>query len=76
MRSATAATKGLDRALQTNGRKCRAAGEAASAAELYYEGKLHACAYFFRHELPKTRHLAAILVSLDSTVADMRLEWF
>jgi len=48
----------------------------ATDSELYYQGKLHTCLFFFRHELPKTRTLAELLMSLDTCVARMRPDWF
>jgi butyryl-CoA dehydrogenase len=32
-----------------------------------HRGKLDACAFFFRHELPRVAHDAALLASLDDT---------
>ncbi|EOD18982.1 hypothetical protein EMIHUDRAFT_243448 [Emiliania huxleyi CCMP1516] len=37
---------------------------------------LHTAAYYFRHELPKTEPVAATLLSLDTTVREMRADWF
>ena len=34
------------------------------------------CAFFFRHELPKTRAQAKLLGSLDDTTLRFRPEWF
>ena len=34
----------------------------------YYEGKLHACRYFFRYELPRALQRADVLDTLDDTV--------
>jgi hypothetical protein len=42
----------------------------------FYQGKLQACAFFFRWELPKTAQWADLLDSLDPTCLDMRDEWF
>lgn len=37
----------------------------------FYQGKLHACQFFFRRELPKTERWAALLKSLDDTPVTM-----
>ncbi len=37
----------------------------------FYAGKLHACQFFFRRELPKTERWAALIVSLDDTPSTM-----
>ena len=42
----------------------------------FYRGKLAACRYFFRYELPMVEHHAALLRSLDTTTLDMQPEWF
>ena len=42
----------------------------------FYRGKLQTCAFFFRHELPRTEAMAKLLVSGDQTVADMKVGWF
>jgi hypothetical protein len=42
----------------------------------FYLGKLHTCAFFFRHELPKTAPLAQLLRAGDRTVREMRVAWF
>ncbi len=39
-------------------------------------GKLHACRYFFRIELPKVSVMLDLLASLDTTAFDMRAEWY
>jgi len=49
---------------------------AADGADGFYCGKLHTAAYYFRHELPKTEPVAATLLSLDTTVREMRADWF
>jgi len=46
------------------------------ADEAFYRGKMAACQYFFRYELPVIEQQAALLQSLDSTTLDMRPEWF
>jgi len=48
-----------------------AAGDAA-----FYRGKLQACRWFFRHELPKTLTQAALLDSLDDTVLTMAVDGY
>ena len=42
----------------------------------FYQGKLQACRYFFRYELPKTAAQHALLRSLDPTCLDMHDQWF
>jgi len=42
----------------------------------FYQGKLHACQYFFRYELPKTAAQHELLRSLDPTCLEMRDAWF
>jgi alkylation response protein AidB-like acyl-CoA dehydrogenase len=42
----------------------------------FYQGKLQACAYFFRWELPRTRVQAELLNSLDRTCLEMQDGWF
>ncbi|OGA18652.1 MAG: acyl-CoA dehydrogenase [Betaproteobacteria bacterium RIFCSPLOWO2_12_FULL_63_13] len=42
----------------------------------FYRGKLQACRYFFRWELPKTEHWHRLLNEPDSTCEDMQDEWF
>ena len=68
LRSGTAAARGLAALPDVAG-----AGE----EELgFYRGKLQTCAFFFRHELPRTEAMAKLLVSGDQTVADMKVGWF
>jgi butyryl-CoA dehydrogenase len=43
-----------------------AAGEGGVDAN-FYEGKLRACQYFFRWELPRTQHWASLVSGLDDT---------
>jgi alkylation response protein AidB-like acyl-CoA dehydrogenase len=48
--------------------KARAGLASASDADRrFYQGKLHACRYFFRHELPKALRQAELLATLDDT---------
>jgi alkylation response protein AidB-like acyl-CoA dehydrogenase len=54
----------------------RALPAAQGADANFYRGKLHACRYFFRHELPKTAAQHQLLRSLDSTCLEMRDAWF
>ena len=42
----------------------------------FYRGKLQACAFFLRWELPKTKQWAELLDGLDQTCLDMQNEWF
>ena len=42
----------------------------------FYRGKLQACRYFFRYELPKTKPLHELLRSLDATCLEMQDSWF
>ena len=42
----------------------------------FYLGKLQACSFFFRWELPKTNQWADLLDSVDPTCLDMNSEWF
>ena len=49
---------------------------AAAADAAFYRGKLQACRWFFRHELPKTLTQAALLDSLDDTVLTMAVDGY
>ena len=49
---------------------------AAAGADGFYKGKLQTCAFFCRHELPKTEALAELMLGADDTVEEMRSEWF
>jgi butyryl-CoA dehydrogenase len=62
LRQAAAAARGL------------AAGSAADAD--FYRGKLAACGYFFKWELPKTQAQHTLLRALEPTCLDMKDEWF
>ncbi len=42
----------------------------------FYRGKLQACAYFFKWELPKIAPQLALLESIDTTTLDMQDGWF
>ena len=68
LRSAVAAARGLRRQME-------------SAADdedeiCFYAGKLQTCAFFFRHELPKTAYLTDVLLAKDVTVREMKPGWF
>jgi alkylation response protein AidB-like acyl-CoA dehydrogenase len=62
LRQAVAAARGLDRA---------SGGDAD-----FYRGKLAACRYFIRWELPKTRAQFDLLESRDRTCLDTKAEWY
>jgi butyryl-CoA dehydrogenase len=50
---------------------------AASEADRdFYQGKLQACQYFFRWELPKTAHWFKLVVEMDPTCLEMQDGWF
>jgi alkylation response protein AidB-like acyl-CoA dehydrogenase len=49
---------------------------AADTDRSFYQGKLQACAYFFRWELPRTRHAKDLLNNLDRTCYEMQDAWF
>jgi Acetyl-CoA dehydrogenase C-terminal like/Acyl-CoA dehydrogenase, C-terminal domain len=42
----------------------------------FYKGKLQACRYFFRWELPRTIPLSSLLTDLDATCFEMQDAWF
>ncbi|HEY8609508.1 MAG TPA: acyl-CoA dehydrogenase [Noviherbaspirillum sp.] len=42
----------------------------------FYRGKLQACAYFFKWELPKVHTQLDLLESIDTTTLDMQDAWF
>ena len=42
----------------------------------FYRGKLQACTYFFKWELPKIDTQLALLESIDTTTLDMQDGWF
>jgi hypothetical protein len=54
----------------------RKVGAAHEADRDFYQGKLQACAFFFRWELPKTGQWADLLDSLDPTTLEMQDAWF
>jgi butyryl-CoA dehydrogenase len=60
---ATVAWRWLDQALVAR----RALDTASAADRDFYRGKLAACRYFYRYELPKVRTLLELLRSVDDT---------
>jgi alkylation response protein AidB-like acyl-CoA dehydrogenase len=46
------------------------------ADEPFYRGKLQACQYFFRWELPRIGAQLTLLRSLDETTRNMQADWF
>jgi alkylation response protein AidB-like acyl-CoA dehydrogenase len=51
--------------------------ESANTADAdFYRGKLQACRYFYRWELPKAHTQLDLLDSMDTTTLDMRDGWF
>jgi len=54
----------------------RALATAGEADADFYRGKLQACQYFFRYELPKTAAQRELLRRLDPTCLEMRDAWF
>ena len=42
----------------------------------FYQGKLQACSYFFRWELPRTEHWFELLHKRDATCLEMQDSWF
>ncbi|GAA6140341.1 acyl-CoA dehydrogenase [Hydrogenophaga sp. 5NK40-0174] len=63
LRQAVVATRGL-------------AANPSSDNDAFYRGKLQACQWFFRWELPKTQEQLALLRTLDDTTAAMQDDWF
>ena len=60
-------------------RQALAAAAATPANEAdrdFYAGKRQACQYFFRWELPRTRHHAQLLQAVDDSALGMRDAWF
>lgn len=58
------------------GASSRLAADHNDEDEAFYRGKLRACQYFFRWELPKVDTQAELLLSLESTPLAMRVEEF
>ena len=54
----------------------RAMATAGAADRPFYDGKLRACRYFFRYELPKTVRLAELLLLNDDTCLTMSRDAF
>ncbi len=52
----------------------RAIANGAGARESYYRGKLEACRYFYRWELPKTTTIATVIVEADASVLELDTE--
>lgn len=53
-----------------------AATRAPNRHDDFYRGKLQACQFFIRYELPKVRPMLNLLDSLDTTTLDMQDAWF
>ena len=53
-----------------------AAARASNRHDDFYRGKMQACQYFIRWELPKVRPMLNLLDSLDTTTLDMKENWF
>ncbi|RZF26958.1 acyl-CoA dehydrogenase [Paraburkholderia sp. UYCP14C] len=47
-----------------------------AADQDFYRGKLHACQWFFRCELPRVASMLAPLRTLDDTTLSMQPQWF
>ncbi|WP_119157155.1 acyl-CoA dehydrogenase [Caldimonas tepidiphila] len=62
----------LQQALAAQAALPRASGE----DEAFYRGKLHACRWFYRWELPRTRAQHELLRSLDDLTLTMAPDWF
>jgi butyryl-CoA dehydrogenase len=50
--------------------------QAPESEQDFYRGKLQACRYFFKWELPKVRPQLDLLASIDTTTLDMQDAWF
>ncbi len=53
-----------------------AAAAAPNRHDDFYRGKMQACQYFIRWELPKVRPMLNLLESIDTTTLDMKVSWF
>jgi alkylation response protein AidB-like acyl-CoA dehydrogenase len=42
----------------------------------FYRGKVHACQYFFRYEIPKVAERCALIATNDTTCLDAQDNWF
>ena len=47
-----------------------------SGSDDFHQGKLQACACFFKWKLPKVHPRFDLLESIDTTTLDMRDAWF
>ncbi len=54
----------------------RALPKATAADRAFYEGKVHACRYFFAVELPAVEHAARLVREAEPSTFAMRDEWF
>ena len=54
----------------------RALARASAGEESFYRGKLAACRYFFRYEIPKVAERCALLGAGDATCLEMDEDWF
>ncbi|OGA29494.1 MAG: acyl-CoA dehydrogenase [Betaproteobacteria bacterium RIFCSPLOWO2_02_FULL_65_24] len=54
----------------------KALAEASGMDAHFYQGKLQACSFFYRWELPKTSHWHQLLKDPDPTCLDMQDAWF
>ncbi len=54
----------------------RALASAQGDDKAFYQGKLQACRYFFRYELPRTGTQNQLLRGIDPTCLEMHDEWF
>ncbi len=62
--------------LRQAGAAARGLGAAQGAGADYYRGKLAACRYFFRFELPHVAPRLARVADLDPTCLEMQPSWF
>ena len=63
--------------VETGGGGSAAQADAKSDADKdFYRGKLHACQWFFRWELPRVALMLETLRSLDDTTLKMAPQWF
>ena len=62
--------------LQQAGVASRALGGADDEQTAFYQGKIQACRYFFRYELPKVHERCALLRQADATCLTMQDDWF
>lgn len=50
--------------------------DASSAEQAFYRGKLQACRYYLRYELPQVLAQSRLLETLDDTALAMKTSWF